>query len=160
MKQHELLLLFKMDMITKFMDKFDMTDGSKKIFCQWTDIKIDVQDDWCLSPAVAEVFEKAFMSENLVKKISENDHPYLCGIYDVTEEIFYNFTDPKEGITMFSNGRTFAHFDTKRDMRLQKYIDAYKRFVFNDKQADDDRFVYCVSGWMCKSMGDINDFCE
>lgn len=146
--KHDLMLFFKMKLITKLMDNMDLTDGSHKIFCNVFNISIDTNKKWCLSPAVVEVLEKSFNENNIIQKIGTEEYDDLCGIYDSTDEVFFNLTNKKDKITMFSNGKNFIYFNTQEDIKSEKYIEAYKRFVFNDKQAKDDKYIYNLSSWL------------
>lgn len=146
--KRDLVLFFKMDLLTRFMDKFDLTDGSRKIFCNILQMSVETTtSDWYLSPAVVEVLEEN-LAEKVSQKLSPTDNPCLCAILDMSREVFYNFTNPEEKITMFSDGRRFTYFNTQEDMKKAKYMDAYKKFVFNDKQAKNDKFVHAIAGWM------------
>lgn len=157
--KHDLTLFFKMEIITEFMDKFDMTDGSSKVFCHIFDISIDTDENWYLSPAVVEVLDEQLGCA--IPKITNKDACFLCGIYDHTLNVFYNFTDVKDHITMFSNGKNFVYFNTKEDIKQKQYIDAYKKFIFNNKQAKNDRYTYLLSGWFCNNQsGDKNVSCK
>ena len=156
--EHQLALFFKIDKLTEIMDNCDLTDGSRKVFCDVFNITITTQgDEWYLCPAVVEVLDEQFNKNNILTKFDSNDEGILCGIYDASKDVFYNFTDKKSHITMFSNGKSFAHFNTAEDIKQEKYVDAYKRFIFNDKQAKNDKYVYNLSSWL---VGDENDSCK
>lgn len=154
--KHCLTLFFKLSTITDFMDKMDLSDGSRKVFCNVIDITIETKGDWCLSPAVVEALEEAFNKENVLPN-PVKEETTLVGVYDDTNDVFYNFTDKKHKITMFSNGSNFAYFNTSVDIKTERYIKAYNRFVFNNKQAKKDKYVYNISGWLMMNNGDIND---
>ena len=145
--KHCLTLFFKLPTITDFMDKMDLSDGSRKIFCNIIDITIETKGDWCLSPAVAEALEEAFNQENILPNPVKEEN-ILVGIYDSANDVFYNFTDKKHKITMFSNGSNFVYFNTSVDIKTERYIKAYNRFIFNNKQAKNDKYVYNISGWL------------
>ena len=155
--KHELMLIFKIDLITEFMDRMDLTDNSSKVFGHFINVSLDVKDGWCLSPAVVEVFDKSFeeyTQKNSVGKL------VLCGIYDSTDDIFYNFTNKKEKIRQFSNGENFLYFNTEEDIKKEDYIRAYKRFALSDKQAKDDKYVYNLLSWFDFSKEKGNENCE
>lgn len=137
------------------MDKCDLTDNSHKVFCDVFDVTITTKDnEWYLSPAVVEVLDEQFNKNNILTKFDSNDNGALVGIYDASRDVFYNFTDKKNHINMFSNGKSFAYFNTVEDIKQDRYIDAYEHFIFSDKQAKNDKYVYNLSGWM---VGDKND---
>jgi len=152
--KYDLTLFFKLDKITEIMDHCDLSEMSQKIFCRVIDISIDASDDWYLSPAVAEAIEDSFLSSGLVEKIVETDDNQLCGIYDAAHDVFYNFTEKRRNIRMFSDGTHFVFFDTKEDIKKDNYQKAYKYFVFNDKQAKNERFVLDISNWMHSDGGE------
>lgn len=156
--KHNLTLFFKRDLITDIMDRCDLSEGSHKVFCELFDITIDACDNWFLSPAVVNVLEESFLSK-IITKISAEEENLLCGIYDATNEVFYNFTDPRKQITMFSNGQYFAYFDTKQDVKKDNYQKAYKYFIFNDKQSDNERFVCNIAEWLTLN-GEKDEDCK
>jgi len=143
--KHDLVLIFKLDVITDIMDRMDLTDNSTKIFGHFIEVSLDTKENWYLSPAVVEVFDKSFAEYSKGKTVSEL---ILCGIYDTTDDVFYNFTNKKERIRQFSNGESFLYFNTEEDVKKEKYIKAYKRFALSDKQAKDDKYVYNLLSWI------------
>ncbi len=156
MKQHPMTLFFKLDTISELMDRCDLADGGHKIFCQVLDIVLETEDNWALSPLVVETFEKAFTESGALSNTNTSKEAMLCGIWDASNEVFYNFTDKKDKITMFSDGKNFAYFCTEEDIKKENYIKAYNHFIFHEKQSKNDKYVYNLSNWLINE-GEKND---
>ena len=130
-----------------------MADGGHKIFCEKFYVQLETEDNWFLNPATVEIFEQAFREhkKEMFNKSLDTDELPLCCILDHKNEVSYNFTDKKDKITMFSDGKYFIFFD--EDLTPEQ-INAYKRFIFNDKQAKNDKYVYNLSSWLVNKGGE------